>query len=127
MRAKADIAENISAGWWQLIDARDNARFEGREGSGSEGHIPGARNVPFGQLLNEDGTYRAPDDIRQLFEEAGVDLDRPVVTSCNSGMTAAVLAVGLDLIGKRDVALYDGSWLEWGSDAATPKEAGEAR
>ena len=127
VRAKADIAENIAAGWWQLVDARDNARFEGRESSGSEGHIPGARNVPFGQLLNEDGTYRSPADIRQRFEDAGVDLDRPVVTSCNSGMTAAVLAVGLDLIGKRDVALYDGSWLEWGGDPATPKETGEAR
>ena len=127
VRSKGDMAENIEAGWWQVVDARDEARFEGREGSGSEGHIPGARNVPFGRLLREDGTYRTPEEIRQLFEDAGIDVERPIVTSCNSGMTAAVLAFGLDRIGKRDVALYDGSWLEWGADPSTPKETGGMR
>ena len=127
IRSKEEMKDNLGTGRWQVVDARDAARFQGQEGSGSEGHIPGARNLPFRALLNEDGTFRPAEAIRSEFESAGIDLDRPVVTSCNSGMTAAVLAVGLDLIGKRDVALYDGSWLEWGADPDTPKEAGEAR
>ena len=97
------------------------------DASGSAGHIPGAANVPFPLLFAEDGTYRAPDEIAAIFAEAGVALERPVVTSCNSGMTAAVLAFGLHLAGKEDVALYDGSWLEWGSDPDTPKQQGAAR
>ena len=127
VRSKDEVAANVDSKEWQVVDARDAARFEGRAGSGSEGHIPGARNLHFKRLLREDGTYRSPDAIRTEFEDAGVDLDRPIVTSCNSGMTASVLLFGLALIGKLDADLYDGSWLEWGEDPATPKESGAAR
>ncbi|MAW90944.1 MAG: 3-mercaptopyruvate sulfurtransferase [Altererythrobacter sp.] len=125
VRTKEEIRENLEAAQWQVVDARDTARFEGKEGSGSEGHIPGARNVPFVRLLNDDGTYKDPNAIRTEFERAGVDLERPVVTTCNSGMTAAVLLFGLELTGKEDVELYDGSWMEWGSDPELPKDSGE--
>lgn len=127
VRGKDEVSANIDSAEWQIVDARDAARFEGRAGSGSEGHIPGARNVHFSRMLREDGTYRSPDAIRTEFEDAGIDLDRPIVTSCNSGMTASVLLFGLALIEKHDAALYDGSWMEWGADPATPKESGAAR
>ena len=127
VRSKDEMAENLDRHEWQVVDARDAARFEGRADSGSEGHIPGARNLHFVRLFREDGTYRSPEAIRSEFVEAGVDTDKPIVTSCNSGMTASVLLFGLALIGKFDAALYDGSWEEWGADSTTPKESGEAR
>ena len=127
VRSQRDLEQNIEGQEWQVVDARDTARFEGQPGSGSEGHIPGARNVPFVRMFREDGTYRSPDAIRTEFEETGLDLGQPIVTSCNSGMTASVLLFGLSLLGKHDTALYDGSWLEWGADPRTPKEKGEAR
>lgn len=127
VRSQRDLEQNIERREWQVVDARDTARFEGQPGSGSEGHIPGARNVPFVRMFREDGTYRSPDAIRTEFEETGLDLGQPIVTSCNSGMTASVLLFGLSLLGKHDTALYDGSWLEWGADPRTPKEQGEAR
>ena len=126
IRTKAELIENLDTGEWQVVDARDTERFEGRAGSGSDGHIPGALNVPFTSLFREDGTYRSPDAIRTEFTDAGVNLNRPIVTSCNSGMTASVLLFGLELAGKRDAALYDGSWMEWGSDPDTPKQQGPA-
>ncbi|MBX7534897.1 sulfurtransferase [Qipengyuania sp. GH1] len=124
VRTKDEIRDNLDSQDWQVVDARDTARFEGQEDSGSEGHIPGARNVPFVRLFSEDGTYKSAPDIRSEFEQTGIDLDKPVVTSCNSGMTAAVLLFGLELIEKDDVALYDGSWMEWGHDPSLPKESG---
>lgn len=124
VRTKDEIRDNLDNQDWQVVDARDTARFEGQEGSASEGHIPGARNVPFVRLFSEDGTYKSAPDIRSEFEQAGIDLDKPIVTSCNSGMTAAVLLFGLELTGKEDVALYDGSWMEWGHDPSLPKESG---
>lgn len=127
VREKREMLANIDKQEWQVVDARDAARFEGRFGSGSEGHIPGARNLHFARLLREDGTYRSPDAIRTEFMSAGIDLDRPIVTSCNSGMTASVLLFGLARIGKNDATLYDGSWLEWSCDPDAPKESGEAR
>lgn len=127
VRTKQEILANCGTSGEQVVDARDAARFAGEEGSGSEGHIPGATNVHFPRLFAEDGTYRAPDEIAATFADAGIDFDRPVVTSCNSGMTACVLAFGLHLAGKENVALYDGSWLEWGGDPETPKETGVPR
>ncbi|MCA0904078.1 sulfurtransferase [Qipengyuania aquimaris] len=126
VRGKQDILDAIENGEAQLVDARDAARFAGEEGSGSEGHIPGAVNVHFSRLLNEDGTYRSADEIGGIFESAGVDLDKPVITSCNSGMTACVLLFALEVAGKDNVALYDGSWMEWGADPDTPKAKGSA-
>lgn len=127
VRTKADMLANCGSCDEQVVDARDAARFAGAEGSGSEGHIPGSANLHFAQLFTEDGTYRARDEIAAFFAAAGIDRDRPVIASCNSGMTACVLAFGLHLAGRDDVALYDGSWLEWGSDPAMPKEQGAAR
>lgn len=126
VKTKDELLDNISRPPWQIVDARDEARFEGQEGSGSQGHIPGSRNLHFTRLFNEDGTYKTPEGIRREFEDAGVDLNKPVVTSCNSGMTASVLLFGLELLGTKDAALYDGSWMEWGADPDTPKQSGEA-
>ena len=119
---------NLDSRAEQVVDARDAARFAGeaqdfRPGVAA-GHIPGTKNLPFGELLNEDGTFKSPDAIKSAFEAAGVDLARPITTSCGSGVTASVLLFGLDLIGQSDNALYDGSWSEWGADPATPKATG---
>lgn len=115
----------------QIVDARGAGRFtaaepEPRPGMES-GHIPGARNLPIGMLFESDGTMKDTGGIEAEFLGAGVDLSRPVITSCGSGVTAAVLSFALARLGKQDVSLYDGSWSEWGSDPDTPKETGPAR
>jgi thiosulfate/3-mercaptopyruvate sulfurtransferase len=102
----------------EIIDARSSARFMGeapepRAGLRS-GHIPGSKNVPFATLLNGDGTMKPPAELRAVFEAAGVNLSKPAITSCGSGVTAAVLSLALERIGHRNHALYDGSWAEWG-------------
>jgi len=130
LRSKADMLANLSAGAEQVVDAREAERFSGekpdiRPGIPA-GHIPGSRNLPYAALLNADGTYRRPEELRAAFEDAGIDLARPIVTTCGSGVTASVLLFALHLIGKEDVALYDGSWAEWGADPATPKAQGPA-
>jgi len=130
LRDKAEVLANITSRAEQVVDARGAARFAGttpepRAGLAA-GHIPGSYNVPFGAVYNPDGTFRSKAEIRAAFENAGVDLARPIITTCGSGMTASVLAFALHLIGKDDVALYDGSWAEWGADPATPKESAAA-
>ena len=129
-RTKEDVLANLQYGEEQIVDARGAPRFTGEELESrpgvASGHIPGARNVPYKALYNEDGTFKDKAALAELFAKAGVDLDRPVVTTCGSGMTACILAFALHLIGKRDVALYDGSWSEWGADPATPKATGPA-
>ncbi len=112
----------------EIVDARSAERFAGkvsepRPGLRS-GHIPGARNLPYGKLLNKDGTLKSPREIERLFEDADVDLGKPVVTSCGSGITASVLALALAQIGHRKTAVYDGSWAEWGTDQSLPIETG---
>jgi thiosulfate/3-mercaptopyruvate sulfurtransferase len=109
----------------QVVDARSTGRFAGtapepRPGLKS-GHMPGALNLPYDTLL-EDGRLVAPEQVRAKFAAAGVDLDKPVVTSCGSGVTAAVLCFALDAIGKEPKALYDGSWTEWASRGDLPIE-----
>ena len=130
LRSKGDILVNVDAGSEQLIDARGAPRFTGNEADPrpgiAAGHIPGSLNVHYAALFNPDGTFKDKAGITAAFVQAGVDLSKPIVTNCGSGMTACVLALGLDLIGKHDVALYDGSWAEWGADAAMPKEVGAA-
>lgn len=119
VRDVTQVAEAAKLGAASIVDARASARFRGeapepRPGLRS-GHIPGARNLPFGQLFAADGTMLPPDQLRAAFEAAGVDLTGPVITTCGSGVTAAVLSLALARIGHRDNALYDGSWTEWGS------------
>jgi thiosulfate/3-mercaptopyruvate sulfurtransferase len=108
----------------QILDARAAGRFDGsvpepRAGMRS-GHMPGAFNLPYDKLLQADGTLRDNDHLRALFTEAGVNLDRPIVTSCGSGVSAAVLLLGLRSLGHEANRLYDGSWSEWGSRDDTP-------
>ncbi len=128
LRSKAQMMANIQSRAEQVVDARGAARFAGsaaepRPGMAA-GHIPGAINVPYTQMFRPDGTFKDKAGIKSAFEAAGVDLSKPIVTTCGSGVTACVLIFGLFLIGKSDVALYDGSWAEWGADPATPKETG---
>lgn len=113
-----------------IIDARSAGRFAGRDPEPREGlrggHIPGSYNVPFTTLLNADGTMKDPDETRVIFESAGVDLSRPAITTCGSGVTAAILSLALERMGKTDHALYDGSWSEWGAFATLPVETGDS-
>ena len=114
----------------QILDARAASRFAGeakepREGLRA-GHIPGSKNLPFNQLLNDDGTMKDNDALRTDFEDAGINLKRPVITTCGSGITAAVLALGLARIGHDDWSLYDGSWTEWGAYTDLPVATGAA-
>lgn len=131
LRDKDQVLANCDVCVEQIVDARDEGRFTGATVDTVHnlpgGHIPGARNVPFGSLLHDDGTFRPKAELRDLFQRAGLDLSQPLVTTCGSGVTASVLVFALHLIGKTDVALYDGSWSEWGADPDTPKETGEAR
>lgn len=128
VRSLDQMKANVGSKAEQVLDARGADRFAGQiaERTGVQpGHIPGSKNLPYTQLFNADGTYKRGDDLRRAFEQAGIDLDKPVVTTCGSGITASVLLFGLHLLGK-DAALYDGSWSEWGADASTPKELGAA-
>ena len=117
---------NIATRAAQVLDARSAGRFAGTEPEPRAGlrggHIPGSLNLPYETLYSPDGTLKPPDELRRAVTAAGVDLGRPVVTTCGSGVTASVLALALYLIGRRDVAVYDGSWSEWGSRFDTPVE-----
>ncbi|TPE52219.1 3-mercaptopyruvate sulfurtransferase [Amaricoccus solimangrovi] len=119
VRDVTQVAASAKLGDAQIVDARSPARFRGAEPEPRpglrSGHIPGAFNVHYAALVNADGTLKAPDELRAAFEAAGVDLAKPVVTSCGSGVTAAVLSLALERLGHRQHALYDGSWAEWGS------------
>jgi thiosulfate/3-mercaptopyruvate sulfurtransferase len=114
----------------ELVDARGPGRFRGEEPEPRPGvmpgHIPGSKNLPQGQLFNPDNSWKRGGDLRAAFDAAGVDLTKPMVTTCGSGITAAVLLFGAHLLGKDDVKLYDGSWAEWGSDPSTPKSMAPA-
>ena len=108
-----------------LVDARSKARFDGSEPDPrpgvARGHIPGAKNLPFASLYREDGRFRSVDELRRLFDEAGVDPEAPFVASCGSGVTANAIIFAAHLLGNDRNRLYDGSWSEWGADPATPK------
>lgn len=113
----------------EVVDARSPARFRGEEPEPRPGlrpgHIPGSKNVHYRDLLAADGTMKAPDDLRDVFVAAGVDLSRPVITTCGSGVTAAILSLALQVMGKQDHSLYDGSWAEWGAFPTLSVATGE--
>lgn len=128
VRDVTQVAAASKLGDWQIVDARPAARFRGdapepREGLRA-GHIPGSKNVPYTTLLNEDGTLKEGRALAEAFTSAGVDLDRRVITTCGSGVTAAILMLGLERLGHRDAALYDGSWAEWGQFEQLKVETG---
>ena len=113
-----------------VLDARGAGRFVGSEPDPrpgvAAGHIPGARNLPFASLYNDDGTFKPPEELRRLFKDAGIDPAQPFIASCGSGVTANSLIFAAHLLGRDSNRLYDGSWSEWGADPATPKAVGPA-
>lgn len=131
VRSRRQIEDNLTTGAEQVIDARSRERFEGavpepRPGLRA-GHIPGSRNVPYGALIDAGtATMKSPAELRAAFEAAGVALDRPLVTSCGSGVSAGVLTLALYRLGVRGSALYDGSWAEWGLPDGPPLATGPA-
>ena len=119
-----DIHGFIKNGLAEIVDARPAARFTGdapepRAGL-RPGHMPGAKNLPSAQLTNADGTLKTDAEIRSEFEAAGVNLQSNIATTCGSGVTAAILALGLASLGRWDVSVYDGSWSDWGRDNGLP-------
>lgn len=119
VRDVTQVAASLKVGEEQIVDARGPGRFRGDEKEPRaglrSGHIPGAKNVHYASLLNDDKTMKSAEETKALFEAAGVDLDKPIITSCGSGVTACILALALERLGHAKNAVYDGSWVEWGA------------
>jgi len=126
LRGIGDMLENLHTRQALVLDARAAGRFDGTSPEPRpnlpSGHIPGAKNLPAPQLLGPENTYLPPDALRARFAAAGVDGSQPVITSCGTGVSAAILTLGLTLAGHDPGALYDGSWTEWASRPDTPKD-----
>jgi thiosulfate/3-mercaptopyruvate sulfurtransferase len=126
VRDLAAMRQNVKTRNAQVLDARSRGRFAGTEPEPRAGlrggHIPGSLNLPYDELYQKDGTLLPADAIRTKLEGAGIVLGKPVITSCGSGVTASVLALGFHVAGRPDVAVYDGSWTEWGGRDDTPIE-----
>jgi len=128
IRDVEQMKANLDSRREQVIDARSAGRFAGTEQeprpTAKTGHIPGSVNLPYGDLLNADKTFRSAPELAARFAQAGIDMGKPVTATCGSGVTACILALGLHLLGHEQVAVYDGSWSEWGSRDDTPVEQG---
>jgi len=120
------MKRNLESKREQVVDARSPARFRAKEPEPRPGlrggHIPGARNLHYQKLLNPDGTMRRPDDLAAIFRDAHIDPSKPIVATCGSGVTAAIVLLALDVIGAPHGAVYDGSWAEWGAHTELPAE-----
>jgi len=131
VRDMDDIKQALERQSAQIVDARPEGRFVGREAEPRPGlrggHLPGARNVPSQSLINGDGTLKAPAELAKIFSQAGIDPASPVITTCGSGVTASILSLALAVLGQTNAAVYDGSWAEWGADNGLPIETGPAR
>ncbi len=130
VRSLDEVRRAMERGGAQILDARVRGRFAGTEPEPRPGlrggHVPGARNLPFPELTGPGGRMLPAEALRARFEAAGIDLARPVITSCGSGVTACVLALGLEVVGHRNWSVYDGSWAEWGAANGPPVETGSA-
>jgi thiosulfate/3-mercaptopyruvate sulfurtransferase len=126
VRDASQVKASMATKREQIVDARSPGRFNAAEPEPRPGvrggHIPGSKNVHYQKLLNPDGTMRKPEALAAVFRDAGVDITKPVVASCGSGVTAAIVLLALNELGARDTALYDGSWSEWGSRTDLPLE-----
>jgi thiosulfate/3-mercaptopyruvate sulfurtransferase len=128
VRNFSQMMQNVESGREQMVDLRSAARFAGREAEPRPGvrpgHIPGSANLPYTELSDAAGTLKKPDALREIFSQHGIDRDRPIVTTCGSGVTAAIGLLALTASGVRDLSLYDGSWSEWGGRPEAPIEVG---
>jgi thiosulfate/3-mercaptopyruvate sulfurtransferase len=128
IRDRAQVARVLESGREQVVDARPAARFTGAtpepRADLKSGHMPGALNVPMTSMIAPDGTMKSRAALAEVFEAAGVDIKKPIVTSCGSGITACVLALGLARLGRWRTAVYDGSWAEWGQAEGCPVVTG---
>ena len=129
-RSVDQMRDIVASGREQIIDARAAGRFEGKDPEPRAGlrggHMPGARNIPLSAMLASDNTMLPADQLKIVFEKAGVDIDKPIVSTCGSGITASVVALALARLGKPRSAVYDGSWTEWGGLSDTPVATGPA-
>ena len=130
VRDVTQVSSASKLGDVEIVDARSPGRFAGSEPEPREGlragHIPGSKNLPYQALMNDDGTMKDTAGLRAAFDAAGIDLAKPAITTCGSGVTACILALAMERLGKTDWSVYDGSWAEWGAFPTVPVATGES-